>query len=55
MSHKEYKFLAAAGVLVGTVGGAAMLADAKAGGAVAVGTGIVLVVAAVVGFLWNDQ
>lgn len=55
MSHKEYKFLAAAGVVVGTAGGAAMLADATAGGVFAIGTGVLLVMAAVVGFLWNDQ
>lgn len=55
MSVEECKFMAAAGVVVGTVGGVAMLADAIAGGAFAIGIGTILVVASVVGFFRRDQ
>lgn len=55
MDLREYKMMVAVGVAVAGVGGFALHYDAMLPGAVAVITGAIMVLAGLVGALWNAR
>lgn len=55
MDPREYKLMTYAGIVVICAGFAALLAGATLSGSVAVGTGSLLILSAIVGSWWNSD